>query len=300
MPTMDVPSLQAVMHRAASSNQVACASAVQFLQRARRLQPTTYTAIKALVSDKHYRWIIVASSFESTTQVLRWLAMQLRLVTETKGSMTKSQAQILAECIEKLARKPRLLESSLLMISPFVGFRNQCLRVQRVYVMRHRITSLDDPVTEHDCVLVSTSHSDVRQMISLDSDAILLSLQQTNMGEDHRLCCGTWDSCVIRVARHRAELVSQSFAMARDALPYDAAAFGGTGGTTETALLFGKECTFDDVYIATVRASYNAKRFVIYHDPLTDDFTAGLQRRQAKPRTFLGDVFATILAGEEQ
>ena len=165
--------------------------------------------------------------------------------------------------------------------------RNRCVRVLSIYVIETRSARLDMHIYAQDCVRINPLVCDGKQMLSLDSESILLELEEGQFGDDHRECCRSWAPNVLRIANHRTQITSQSLAMARDALPCDSSA-------VTTVLLFGPAFTFDTVYRGAVRATYNPRNLLVFQADTTP-FAEGLAKRQGRPRTCLAELFANLL-----
>lgn len=290
--TIDPAMLQSVLYRAAGNDRSACAAAAQTLERMRCVHLETLGVQNAMMQKIGSRWILVASTYKSAASAVEFLIQTV--VDKTGVGLPISRASKVRDELTRLAQNPRLLASTLLFVAPYIGFRNRCVEVQTAYLLQQRSPSLETGVFGEDCIRIDPLTWEGAQMLSLDSDAVLLQVGSDQFGDDHRDCCRTWAANILRVANHRAEICSQSLPMARDALPFDSRV---CKQPVATVLLFGTEYTLDAAYYAAVRASYYPRHFDVLCTPNTIPFAVGLEKRQGRPRTCVADLFTNLING---
>lgn len=238
------------------------------------------------------RWILVAHTHAAASSAIGWLA---RSIVEDGDDridigVLDHRTCCMHETLLELAQRPRLLESTLLLAAPWVGYHGRCVRVLRVLAEVRPRTRLDETILESACLSVDAGS--LTQAVSLDSDLLLLEVTpdaHTADCEDHRVCCGTWAPNVLSVAVHRAHLCSQSLPLARDALPCDSRL------TSGTALLLASDYTLDTLYAAAVRATYHARTIVAVAAPDAQPPEVALARRLPLSRTCIGDLYGILL-----
>ncbi len=248
------------------------------------------------------RWILVAHTHAAASSALGWLARSIAedvdrdddddadVDDKVDFSVLDHRTNCMHEALLELAQRPRLLESTLLLAAPWVGYHGRCVRVLRVLAEVRPRTRLDETILESACLSIDAGS--LTQAVSLDSDALLLELApdtHTADYEDHRLCCDTWAANVLSVAVHRAHLCSQSLPLARDALPCDGRL------TSGTALLLTSDYTLDTLYAAAVRATYHARTIVTLAAPDAQPREIALARRLPLSLTCIGDLYRILL-----
>ncbi len=242
------------------------------------------------------RWILVAHTHVAASSALRWLAHstveQVDNDDDDKVDIgaLDHRTSCMHETLLELAQRPRLLESTLLLAAPWIGYHGRCIRVLRVLAEVRPRARLDETILESACLTIDASS--LTQAVSLDSDSLLLEVTPGAHAadyEDHRVCCATWAHNVLSVAVHRAHLCSQSLPLARDALPCDSRL------TSGTALLLTSDYTLDTLYAAAVRATYHAHTIVTVaaHDAQSPE--TALARRLPLSRTCVGDLYGILL-----
>jgi hypothetical protein len=233
-----------------------------------------------------YRWLLACGTFKEAAE---------SVYTALRDASARCHAEAWAADVTRhfalLCERPQRAAEFLFIISPYVGYLNQCARVLNLYMLERPPLS-GDVLAESACALLRVGRSSPVQVVSLDCALLVLELEPEQFAINHTVCCGTWAPNVMRAARHRTELCAQSFVLARDALP-----LGSRDGTSKrphtTCALFGANYRFDDVYAIYSHASPARHQRFLTFGANADALRAALDKRYAAPRTFLADLLAT-------
>lgn len=240
-----------------------------------------------------HRFIVLAQWYDKGVRAL------LKELSETVALMPRAPQQVLASQLAQVAqctKVQQVLEALVFYAAPFVGFRNQCLRVAAAYKLRSAPRlSTDQLHADNFLELCIDGQSEQHCCISLDDPLLFLELDGGAAGIDHRLCCATRAANLMHVAVHRHELRSQSFVLARDALPL---AGGAAKETIETVLCGTPENSgdwfyFDDFYDATITATPFVGQLAIAFVARAR-LTPMLQYTRKLPRTALSALLASL------
>lgn len=192
-----------------------------------------------------------------------------------------------------------LLRTHIACSAPFVAFTMHRLtvRVSALHFMQ-KLAPRNEYITDHHCRSYSVraaskdnakSFDDCGELASLDNPLLLIEIDHadcTAMGIDHRLCCWTWQPNIVHVARHRGELQAQSFCTAREALPCNDSA--------SPIIVMGNEFRYPDLYGALVRAIPHVAEKLLLVDCNPSQLSQKTLATFPKPRTFLGDLLASV------
>jgi hypothetical protein len=163
-------------------------------------------------------WIVIANGAFAMREFIHSLYVLVRERTATndrerlksKGDQ-KSRRLAIIDALEFVSKNPVALSSSILVFAPFILYEGYIIRVVTAF-QQTRVERPESPLELEDCVLISPYR---HGLISLDARALVLRLE--NSPVDHRICCGTKFSNVMRVAVHRRAIHGASMMMARDA-----------------------------------------------------------------------------------
>ncbi len=198
------------------------------------------------------RYIVVAQ----TGLELLFLTTLVREFDELAPTTTSRHVATLGEQFSAMMPcAERALESTVLFVAPFVGIDGaRCVRVSDAW----RLDTLpDDRTASIDVRLAVRITIDpcnaTNAAFSLNDPLLFVRLDEVGGNAvDHRVCCRSWSPTVMHVARHRNQLCSQSFPMARRALPLVCE------DEVETVLCFVEHPTsfcYDDFYDALLTAT---------------------------------------------
>jgi hypothetical protein len=143
--------------------------------------------------------------------------------------------------------------------------------------------------------VIPNARAEARPLLDLDDPRLLIELdpESSEFDEcDHRLCCRTWAPRVMHVATHRHQLCSQSFVLARDALPLNERGVElvlcaplGDGDDS------GAFC-YDDLHAALIDACAPSTERVVLAGVQRDRVPALLVARRTPPQQQLASALA--------
>lgn len=188
------------------------------------------------------------------------------------------QPKVAQKIEELVARNSNALAETLFLALPFVRYRRRGLLVHEAYV-RITVDNFAQEIAKNSCLPLRAD-----EFASLDDPHLFIRVDQP--GVNHCVCCNTWASDVMSVARHRAALTSEPFAFARAAAPVLA---------EEATIIYSTEYRYDDVYAAMAGAAPYARAYYHYwldetasEDESNEHYLArSLQRFSARPRSSL-------------
>lgn len=239
------------------------------------------------------RWMLMCSSYgEAGTFLYPQLA-------HAAGTIGEKWARTLSAHFAMLAKTPQAAAEFVCFASPYIGYQRQCVRVLEFYAM---IRAPEDgfDMQKTDCTLMADERHTDQAAVSLDCAQLYIAVElQQFPAIDHRICCHTWAENVMRVARHRHELCSQSFVMSRDALPFDALHCQ-VRKPAGTIVMCGANFRFEDAYRTFAQASvwHDQPYMIVNLDAAT--LPAQLAKRYPDRDTFLGDLLRAGTMEEEE
>lgn len=239
------------------------------------------------------RWLLLCSSYREAGAAL------YPQLAEAAGSIKAEWSEALRRHFCTLANTPQRAAEFVCFVSPYVGYQRQCVRVLEFYAM---ICTPPESVNiqKVHCHELDTNRHTYHAAVSLDCAQLYLALELRQFSAiDHRVCCHTWAENIISVARHRHELCSQSFVMARDALPFNALRCQ-IRKPAGAMVLCGVNFRFEDVYRTFAQASvWDEQAYCVVNlDRLA--LPAQLSKRYPEPNTFLGDLLRAGVLGENE
>jgi len=164
------------------------------------------------------RWLLLAEKHQLLSDT--WRALGDELVTRNTPHLVTLGAQL--RTMASAPHAQSAAERTVLFAAPFVGWRRRAVRVTRAWIASARLESTKTHFERDSRLLFVDARADSRPALDLDEPRLLIELMPDNsdfVDCDHRVCCRTWAANVMHVAVHRAQLSSQSFVLARDALP---------------------------------------------------------------------------------
>lgn len=234
-----------------------------------------------------WRWLVLADTHKEAVASV-YAPLRVSVALRANENWARELARFLGLLCDSEHERTDLVS----YMSPYVAYYNQCVRIETLYVLR-KPARMDAVLDEQSCQrLHIEERSSLIQVASLDSAQLYMALDVASMaGIDHRICCRTWASNVLHVARHRAELCSQSFTMARHAMPHKPLRQSARRPPHTTGLLFANSYRFDDVYVALARAACSSARETFVSFNLSEpELKAALEKRYGTPRTYLTDM----------
>jgi len=230
------------------------------------------------------RWLLLAERAAQLTNT--WLALADELDRARSGA-----GRALGRQLRRMAEAPRpavVADATLLFAAPFVGWRRRAVRVQRAWLADDRLESDRTHFERNSRAEFIDPSSELKAALDLDDPRLLLELEPGEYADhDHRVCCRTWSPDVLHVAAHRHELGSQSFVLARDALPLADAAVELVAcaplGATDAAGSFA----YEDLYAALVDAAGGARHPLVLGGVERARVPASFEARRARPRHML-------------
>ncbi len=261
-------------------------------------QLTMKDAVASIASNEKRRFIVVTQNQANYNRVLSKFSLaMIEMVEFCRRVRGDASCEHLQKLFARAASDSDLLRSHVLFASPFVGMTQHrvCARVEKFFLLRN-VRNCTELIESNDCIHLTApaaASSDdgefgalPRQAVSLDNALLFVELSGiAPLGVDHRRCCSSWHRDVLRVARHRNELISQSFALARDALPSVDTAYS-------PILLMDAEYRFPDIYNAVVKATPCCQAKLRVVDCNLNLMPHQMLTHHPRPSVFLGDLIA--------
>jgi hypothetical protein len=284
-------------------------------EMAKQTRLTLEVAAAMMLRDERRRWLLVSESNRHTIDLHRKMGelfarISTSLAKNGAGSSPKeTQFRALGATFNAVAAGDSdLLRSHVICSSPFVGFIAQrlCVRVTKLFLVR-RLPLRTERFRKKDCesfalepgragaiesIADPSTPLYAAEAVSLDNPFLLIQVPMAEceaMCIDHRACCATWEANILHVARHRGDLVSQSFCAARDALPCNE--------STSPLVLMCNDYRYPDLYAALVRSSPCVNEKLLLVDSNLAHLPQKMLAAFPKPRTFLGDLVVVMAAG---